>query len=134
MNINQAFPSKYLRAADLNGGSVIVTISHVEMEEIGQGAEKERKPVVYFEGKTKGVVLNKTNATMIMDIAKSEDTDDWQGVSIKLIAAEVEYQGKLVNSLRVRRPEKAVAAKPAPKAKPVVDEHDVDIDENAIPF
>ena len=34
MNIGDAFPSKYLKASDLQGREVAVTISHVEMTEI----------------------------------------------------------------------------------------------------
>lgn len=119
MNINQAFPSKYLRATDLNGGDLAVTIREVTIEDVGTAQKKERKPVVYFVAQEKGMVLNKTNAAMITAIAKSDDTDEWTGVKIRLIAAEVEYQGTLTMALRVRAPLKA--QKPQP----------VDVDENA---
>lgn len=118
MNINQAFPSKYLRAADIGDAQPVVTIEKVLMEEVGQGERKELKPVVYFAGKSKGLVLNKTNATMISRVAASDDTDDWKGVQIKLIAAEVEFQGELTMALRVREP-KAKATKPAAAAAAV---------------
>ena len=95
MDINAAFPSKYLRAADLAGAAVTVTIDRIELEIVGQGSQKEQKPVVYFAGKQKGLVLNKTNATMIAKIAGSSDTDDWHGIEIRLVSAEVEFQGEL---------------------------------------
>jgi hypothetical protein len=35
MNINNAYPSKYLKASDLDGRNVTVTIKSAELEEIG---------------------------------------------------------------------------------------------------
>ena len=61
MKISSMFSgSKYLKAADLNGGDKVVTIDRVVEEEVG--LEKERKPVCYFSGLQKGFVLNKTNS------------------------------------------------------------------------
>jgi hypothetical protein len=101
MNINSAFPSKYLKADDAEQ-DLILTIRGVKVETVGQGPKAEQKPVVYFVEVEKGIVLNKTNAKMIAKIAKSDDTDHWKGVIIRLISTEVEFQGDLVMSLRVR--------------------------------
>lgn len=130
MNINQAFPSKYLKAADAEDGDLVLTIARVKMETIGQGAKAEQKPVVYFNEVEKGMVLNKTNAKMIGSIAKSDDTDDWTGVKVRVIATEVEFQGDLVMSLRVRTPQKAKGstARESAEAPPV------DLTEDQIPF
>ena len=46
MNINEAFPSKYLKASDLDGKNVTVTIKSAELEEIG--FDKEQKLVRQF--------------------------------------------------------------------------------------
>lgn len=54
MNINQVFPSKYIAAADLNGQQVAVTIERVAMEPVAQN--EPPKPVLYFQGKKKGMV------------------------------------------------------------------------------
>ena len=35
MRIGAAFPSTYLKAADLQGRQVTVTISHIKLEEVG---------------------------------------------------------------------------------------------------
>ena len=69
MRISAAFPSKYLKAADLQGKQVTVVMSHVTMETIGD----DERPVLYFKGKDKGLVLNKTNANTIAD-AFGDDT------------------------------------------------------------
>ena len=113
MNINSAFPSKYLKAADADE-PIILTITKVKVETIGQGPKAEQKPVIYFKEVEKGMVCNKTNAKIISGICKSDDTDDWSGKQIKLIATEVEFQGDLIMSLRVRSVEKSKVAKSAP--------------------
>ncbi len=68
MNINEAFPSKYLKASDLDGKNVTVTIKSAELEEIG--FDKEQKLVLSFVGTDKSMVLNKTNATTAECMAK----------------------------------------------------------------
>ena len=123
-NINDAFPSKYLRAHDLNGNEPIVTIERVDNEQVGD----DRKLVVYFKGKTKGLVLNKTNATAIADILHSEDTDDWSNGQIKLVTARVDYQGKRVDAIRIDAVKKA--AKPSRPAQEPVE----DVDDERVPF
>jgi hypothetical protein len=109
MRISSAFPSKYLRAADLEGKQITVEIANVELEEVGTG--EEPKPVLYFQGKSKGVVMNKTNANAIAS-AYGDDTDDWTGQQIILFSAFVDFQGRSVEAIRVRVPPR----KPAPRA------------------
>jgi len=133
-NINTAFPSKYLKEADLNGQQPHVVIARVVWEDVGQGAKTERKPVVYFEGKTKGLVVNKTNAQMIARISGTPETDDWAGTRIRLVSAEVEYQGQPVAAIRVREPLKAAsngkpAAPPPPPQREPGDEIAPDADD-----
>lgn len=130
MNINTAFPSKYLKADDCDE-DVIVTITKVTMEDIGQGGKKESKPIVFFKEVTKGLVLNKTNAKMIAKMAGDDDTDHWTGVKVRLIATEVEFQGDLVMAIRVRSVSKPKVSKPAP-ANDGLDAPD--FDDNEPPF
>ena len=49
---------KYLKAADLQGQDINVTITSCEDEKLGQGQHTELKCVLYFRGKEKGLVLN----------------------------------------------------------------------------
>lgn len=100
MNINDAFPSNYLKAADLQGREPTVTIDMVKMEKMGD----DDKMVVYFSGKEKGMVQNKTNATTIAD-AYGPETEGWDGRQIKLVTAWVDFQGRSVQALRVRPPD-----------------------------
>jgi len=100
MRISAAFPSDYLKAADLDGRNVMVKMDRVEMRDIGG----DHKPVLYFLGKEKGVVLNKTNSNNIA-LAYGDDTDDWHGKEIVLFEAMVDFQGKTVSAIRVRTPQ-----------------------------
>ncbi len=118
MNINGAFPSSYLKAADLQGRRAMVTISHVAMEDIGD----DHKPVLYFVGKEKGIVLNRTNANMISEIAGTEETDGWKGKAVVLFSTKVDFQGRRVDAIRVDRPapgSQPAAPQPPPPPEPV---------------
>jgi hypothetical protein len=109
MNINNAFPSKYLKSGDIEGDAdLLLTIDHVAVESVGQD-DPEDKPIVYFREVDKGLVLNKTNASTIASLYGPE-TDGWVGKRIALYATEVAYQGKMTLSLRVRIKAPASAA------------------------
>lgn len=149
MNIQTAFPSRYLKAADLGDKHPVVTIADVVMEEIGD----DKLPVLTMRGKDKALVLNRTNSNMIAEIAGTFETDQWRGVQIQLYATKTDYQGKRVACVRVEAPAKpaqaaaamtqiapppgfaarvaALAAPPAPTHEPL----DIDdISDDSIPF
>ena len=96
MNINDAYPSKYLKASDLNGKNVTVTIKSSELEEF----DKEKKIVLSFANTEKLMVLNKTNARTIAQL-HGQEIDDWSGKRITLCARDIEFQGGMVPALRV---------------------------------
>ena len=98
MNINTAFPSKFVRVADLQNRRVTVTIERVTMEDMGDG---DSKPVIYFIGSQKGLAANKTNA-MEIAMAFGEETDHWAGKQIELFPASTMYQGRNTPCIRVR--------------------------------
>ncbi len=99
MDINSAFPSTYLKAADLQGRSVDVNIAKVSMEDVGD----DHKPVVYFMGKDKGLALNKTNSNAIAMMYGGE-TNNWSGQPISIYPTETEFGGKVVACIRVKAP------------------------------
>lgn len=129
-NINDAFPSNYLKASDLNGQQPVVTIDRVGFEAVGR--EKEMKPVLYFVGKEKGMVLNKTNGKNIAGLVGSFQTEDWSGMKIRLYATHVEFNGETVETIRIKAapPNGNGSARPVPPPPPV-DEH---LDDSDIPF
>ena len=50
MRISQAFPSKYVSAADLNGNPVKLKMGIVDMVDVGEVGNPEMKPCLYFVG------------------------------------------------------------------------------------
>ncbi len=106
MDINAAFPSAFLKAADLNGAPRKVAIESVAIEEVGQ--QGDTKPVVRFKGLKQGAVLNKTNANMLMHLFGKE-TDAWAGKFVELYSEAVSFQGKIVDAIRMRAPAAAPA-------------------------
>ena len=110
MDINAAFPSKWIKASDLQGQDVVVTMGHVQVEEVGD----DKKPVLYFAGKEKGMVLNKTNANTIGALY-GDETAAWQGNRITLFPTQTDFGGEQKPCIRVRIT--APAAEPAPPAK-----------------
>ena len=98
MKISDVFPSKYLKAEDLEGANVTVTIEEVNREEVGP--KKESKLVIRFANTRKKMVLNKTNAATIAKLY-GEETDEWLGKRIILCSKDTEFQGEMVLALRV---------------------------------
>ncbi|WP_428938858.1 hypothetical protein [Fontivita pretiosa] len=99
MNIKQAFPSKFLKAADLDGDRVL-TIRSVAIEDVGTDRTEE-KPVVSFQEIEQRLVLNRTNADTIADLYGA-DTDEWAGRQIILTPSETDFAGKRVPCIRIR--------------------------------
>jgi arabinogalactan endo-1,4-beta-galactosidase len=99
MNINDAYPSNYLRASDLKGRNIPVVIDRIEQEKVGN----DTKMVLYFQNKTKGMILNKTNANNIAALY-SPETDAWAGRQLIIFEAMVDFKGQTVPALRVRGP------------------------------
>lgn len=98
-SVNDMFPSKYIKASDLQGQNVTVIIDRITKEEVGK--DKDICPVVYFQGKQKGFVLNKTNAN---GIAKSygQNPANWVGKQITIAPAWTDFNGESVECIRVR--------------------------------
>ena len=83
MKIFACFPSKYLKAADLQDKHITAVMSHVALEEVRDVDEAKMLPVLYFQAVPKGMVLNKTNAKTISS-AYGEETDHWSDMPIVL--------------------------------------------------
>jgi len=109
MKTSDAFPSRYLQTATVKVKPIVATISDVEMELVGQGADQKRKPVLYFEGDIKPMVLNRTNFETLADAFG--DSDGWPGHKIKIYAARTQFGGKSMDGIRVE----PIVPKPAPK-------------------
>jgi hypothetical protein len=121
MHINQLKESKFLKKEDCNP-PILVTIKNLTQENMAmEGDPPEMKWVIHFNEVAKPMSLNSTNAQLIAQIVKSEETDDWTGHKIVLYSdPSISFGGKLVGGIRVRAPrnQPAAAPKPAPVAQP----------------
>ena len=111
MDVNTVFSGDSLKAADLQGREIPVTISRVEMKKFDNG----NKLVIHFDGKKKTLVANKTNSKRIASMY-GPNTDLWLGNSITLYCDQVEFQGDLIDAIRVKiikqQPQTAKARSP----------------------
>lgn len=99
MDINSLYPSRFIKAADLQGRTVKVRIAHVDLEDVS--GDGEQKPVVYFVNKVKGLVLNRTNGQALAAELGTE-TDAWAGADVELFPMKVSFQGRLTDAVRLR--------------------------------
>ena len=107
MNTASMFPSKFLKAADLENqpSGVILTVSTVTFEGVDHDdGSSEQRPVVHFEETKKGLILNRTNANALQELF-GDETDNWLGKKIKLIRSTTDFRGKRVPCLRMEAPE-----------------------------
>lgn len=100
MKASNLYKSRFLNAEDLGNRTVEVEIVEAQEEEIGDKSAL----VLYFKGKEKQLVLNKTNALALIELL-GDDTDNWPGKTIKLKTEGVQFQGKRVRAVRVVMPE-----------------------------
>lgn len=134
-NINEAFPSKFLSASDLQGNEPVVTLGAVKFEPVGQ--DREMKAVLYFEGKSKGLVLNKTNAKKIIEITGSAITEEWAGAQVRLYETETQYGGDVVACIRIKpvvKPRMQPMSRPVPPPPILEESHSAPLTDDDIPF
>jgi hypothetical protein len=110
--------SKYLKADDIAGEKKF-KIKNVTAEDVGTGAEKEKKLVVWFTNDPRGLVLNKTNNRALRG-AYGDDVASWNSKVIVVFSTMIDNRGKMVAGLRVRILSPREPVKPQPKA-PIAD-------------
>src|SRR5882672_5838914 len=107
----------FLKQEDLQGKAVQVAIESVDFEMLKDGDKDEKKLIMRFVGKDKGLVLNRTNCEAMEHICGTDDYGAWVGWVVVLFTdPSVKFGGKTVGGLRIR----ATGRKPAPV--PVVEE------------
>ncbi len=102
---------KFLGAWDVpDGADLILTIDHVELEEVQNEKGKEDKPVLFFREKNaKPMVCNPTNAGRIANVYKDQrtgklcwDMEKWSGKRVSIYTENVTAFGKTSEALRIR--------------------------------
>lgn len=103
MDYRTMYDRDFIFHYDLGGRDVTVTIDHVKGGELtGTGGKKSKKPIVYFEGKDRGLALCKTNGNIIAALYGTADTREWKGKRITLYPAKTMFGGKEVDCIRIR--------------------------------
>lgn len=102
MRYELMFPSEFVKAADLNGKDVTVTIKAVTVDELTmRGGRKENKGVIRFEKAEKKLVLNRTNADTIAKLYGNE-TENWIGKQITMYPTRTTFGRDEVECIRIR--------------------------------
>jgi hypothetical protein len=104
MEIDNVYPSKYLRGSDLQGHAVTVRIESVALERFydQQTRSEIEKLVVYFVDKKKAMIAGKGLAYEIAGICESTNTDTWPGKEIILFTERKLVYGREMDILRAR--------------------------------
>lgn len=118
-DVRLLFDKEYLYAFDLQARDVTVTIKKVIGGTlVGQGGKKNKKPVLFFEGKEKGLALNITNARSIKDIYGSFKSEDWIGKRITLYPTTTTFGSQTVDCIRIRPTKPGAKVQDAPPDAP----------------
>jgi len=130
MKRDEVFPSKYLKASDLNGKPIVIEIVIAPLEVLKNPEGKEQqKTVLYFKSAKKALPLNAVNWDSVAAIC-GDDTDDWPGHKIELYPTKTQMGGRVVDCIRIRPPaQRELKVAPAKAAEPEPDDMN-----DAIPF
>lgn len=105
MDINDFYQteSKWLKAGDLKkDGRPIKAELTIDRTELVEFKDNTKKLGIFFRGKDKGLVLNKTNASLIAE-QHGQDTNEWPGKKIKIYATTTDFGGERVECIRVEQ-------------------------------
>ena len=101
--------SKYFRAGDF-AKELVGTIQSVDRTDFkNDDGSAAAKPVLHFQDMSQALVLNRTNFTAL-SLMFGEDTDGWVGEKVALYPSRVDFKGKTMPTIKVKRPQKAAAA------------------------
>jgi hypothetical protein len=98
MKLNSIFGGDTLKAADLQGREFTLVIETVKLKDFDDGP----KLIITFRNAKKSLIANKTNSETIA-LMHGDDTDFWIGKEIVIGTDLVNFQGKMVEAIRVRR-------------------------------
>ncbi len=83
MDFDLMYPGRFIKAVDLKGKDVTLTIEKVVIDELVGDKGKEVKGIIWFVGKKKQLVLNKTNGLCLKQMFGRE-TDAWHGKRVSI--------------------------------------------------
>ena len=96
--------SGYLKGLDIDlGEEELLTISEVSVETLGEGKDEKKKACLRFKEIEKGLILNKTNRT-VLQTHLGNDMRRWPGHGVIVFSQMVAFKSNQVQSLRLRMP------------------------------
>jgi hypothetical protein len=97
--------AQYLKKEDLSD-PVDTELLWVKEEKVTPpGKDTTTRLVAYFEGLSKGLVLNTANCETLAEITGTDDPNEWKDVVLQLyVDPDVKYGGKKTGGIRIRKP------------------------------
>jgi len=110
----------YLKKEDLSEpvDTVLLWIKEEKVTAPGKGTKT--RLVAYFDGLSKGLVLNRTNSETLEEITGTDDYEKWVDVRVQLyVDPDVKYGPKKTGGIRIRPiPVLVPVQKPEPVQEP----------------
>lgn len=127
---DEMYPGRFLKASDLKGKTVTLTIASVDLDELEGDKGKKIKGVVSFQKTEKQLALNKTNGVCLKAMF-GRKVQDWVGKRVALFEStwngepcirvygspDIEESKVIEVALPRRRPFNLTMNKVEPKAK-----------------
>jgi len=112
--------SQYLKKEDLSDplNTELLWVKEEKVTAPGKGTTT--RLVAYFEGLSKGLVLNTANCETLFEITETDDPNEWNDVAIQLyVDPDVKYGGKKIGGIRIRKPTLVQVQVPVQEPEPV---------------
>jgi len=103
-HFRKLFNPLYLGAHDLEFGKEYkVTIEKIDrdIEVVGEGGKKQKKPIIYFKGAAKPMILNSVNSKMISKVLSEKMIERWIGQSVIIKVINEKNFGEEIDVIRV---------------------------------
>jgi hypothetical protein len=108
MLMSEVFPSKFLRAADIDEDDIDEDLRCI-IEKVAHADDPQiEKPLLFLEELDKALVLNRTNANATA-AEYGDNTQAWIRQPIILFTQSVTFQGRTAPAIRVRNPRRKPA-------------------------
>lgn len=100
VDFDQLYPGRFLKSGELLGKKVTVTIDDVTIDELEGEKGKKIQGILYLRGKSKQIVLNKTNGICLKAMF-GRKLGDWIGKRIVIFAGTTKFGADTVDCIRI---------------------------------
>ena len=102
---NRSYAGQYVTSVEIDRPLTvrIASLTTETVESWQKGSKPKECLIMHFEGKDRGIVINKTNFKRLADLF-GWDTDDWVGQEVTIETAKVKAFGRIIDSIEIRKP------------------------------